>query len=86
MMIFIAFIVGLITDWVWTKYFRSVAEHKAFVAANWSIAIYLCGVFATYLLVDKEYFAMAAYLFGGYIGTYFAIKHGEPKMIEDKTC
>lgn len=79
-MILVAFVVGLITDWVWTKYFRSVSLHNAFSAANWSLGIYLCGVFATYLLVDKEYVAMAGYMIGGYIGTYFAVKHGEPKM------
>jgi len=76
LMITIAFIVGLITDWVWAKYFRNVAKHNAFAAANWSVAIYLCGVFATYLLVDKEYAAMVSYMIGGYLGTYFAVKHG----------
>lgn len=82
-MILIAFVVGLVTDWVWTFYFKSVARHAAFQAANWSVGIYLCNVFGTYLLVDKEYIAMAAYILGGFLGTYFAVKYGENKNDRD---
>ena len=74
-----AFLMGLITDWVWTKYFKTVAQHRALAAANWSLGIYLCSLFATTLLIDKQYDGIIAYMVGGWIGTFFAVKHGEPK-------
>ena len=76
LMIILAFIVGFITDIVWTRYGINVAKRHALSAANWSVGIYLCGIFATFLLVDKEYFAMFAYAVGGWLGTFFAVKHG----------
>lgn len=79
MWIIIAFTVGFITDIVWARYFRTVADHKAVSAANWSVAIYLCGVYATYLLIDKEYMAMLAFACGGYLGTYLTVRYGENK-------
>jgi hypothetical protein len=63
-----------------------IAASKAFAAANWSIATYFCGVFATYLIIDKDYAAIIAYVIGGYFGTYYAVIQGSNKMVEDKTC
>lgn len=75
-MIVVAFIIGMLTDWVWTRCIKSVAEKNAFWSANWSIAIYACGIFSTALIVDKNVYGIAAYLIGGYIGTYFGVKYG----------
>lgn len=74
--ILLGFLAGVGTDFIWAKYVHAIAKHRAFAAANWSIAIHLCSLFATILLIDKAYLAIAAYLIGGYIGTFFAVKFG----------
>lgn len=74
-----AFIIGIATDWLWTKYVYSISQKNAFWAANWSLAIHLCSLFATYLLIDKEYIAVIFYLIGGYAGTYLAILYSGVK-------
>jgi hypothetical protein len=77
MLIIISFIIGLVTDITWTKYTTHISKGNKFYAANWSLAIYLCGVYATYLLIDKEYVSMIAYMIGGYIGTYYAVSNNK---------
>ncbi len=77
--ILLGFLAGVGTDFIWAKYVHAIAKHSAFAAANWSIAIHLCSLFATVLLIDKAYLAIFAYLVGGYIGTYFAVRLGSVK-------
>lgn len=81
MMILIAFIVGLATDLFWTKCVHNVAEKNALWAANWSIMIHVCGLFATYLLIDKDYIAIVAYIVGGYLGTFLTVKYGSKRNV-----
>lgn len=76
MTILFGFIAGLLTDMFWSFYVSKISEGKAFASANWSIAIHLCSLVATVLLIDKAYMAIIAYLIGGYIGTYFAVRFG----------
>lgn len=75
--IILAFIMGFLTDIVWTRYSANVSKSNAVYAANWSVLIYLFGVYATYLLIDKEYIPMVAFAIGGWIGTYFAVIWGK---------
>lgn len=75
-MIVIAFFIGLLTDLVWTRCIKSVAEKNAFWSANWSIAIYACGIFSTTLIVEKDIYGIIAYLVGGYLGTFIGVKYG----------
>lgn len=77
--VLLGFLSGIGTDFIWSKYVKAISAHKAFAAANWSIAIHLCSLVATILLIDKAYLAIAAYLVGGYIGTYFAVRLGSVK-------
>ena len=77
--ILLGFLAGIGTDFIWAKYVKCIANHHAFAAANWSIAIHLCSLVATVLLIDKAYMAIIAYLIGGYIGTYFAVRLGKIK-------
>lgn len=75
LMLFAAFFVGLLTDWVWTKCIKCVQDHQAIWAANWSAGIYLCGVFSTLIIIEKNPWMILAYIIGGYIGTYVGVKH-----------
>lgn len=75
LMLLAAFVVGLVTDWVWTRCIKCVQDHKAIAAANWSAGIYLCGVFSTLIIVEKNVWLIGAYILGGYLGTYWGVKY-----------
>lgn len=79
LIIILAFILGVVTDFVWAKYMQSVTVHKAFSAANWSILIYVCGIYYTLLVVEHNIAAILAYLVGGWIGMYCSVKYFKPK-------
>lgn len=82
--ILLGFLAGVGTDFIWAKYVHAISKHKAFAAANWSIAIHLCSLFATVLLIDKAYMAIIAYLVGGYIGTFCAVKWGKNNDVSEQ--
>lgn len=69
-----AFILGLITDIVWTKWMQNVTASNAIYAANWSFFVYVVGVLYTTLIVDKMYVAIGLYLIGAWLGTYLTVK------------
>jgi tryptophan-rich sensory protein len=73
MLILIAFIIGLITDVVWATWTRYISEKRPLGAANISVMIYVCGLFYTLMIVDKQVTPVAAYLLGGWIGTYLTV-------------
>ncbi len=75
----LAFLLALISDWIWTRYFLAISKNAPFWAANYSIGIVLCGLFASWLLIDKAWLALVSYIIGGYIGTYLAVRYGEKK-------
>jgi xanthine/uracil permease len=79
--ILIGFLAGMGTDFIWAKYVDTIAQKRAFAAANWSIAIHVCSLVATVLLIDKAYLAIAAYLIGGYIGTFCAVTWGKKNVV-----
>jgi hypothetical protein len=42
-------------------------------AANLSAVLYLCTIVSTVLIVEKCFLAVAAYILGGWIGTYVVV-------------
>lgn len=75
----VAFLVGLGTDLIWSRWLIAISEKRAFHAANWSVLIYLCSFIATYLIIKQELTPIICYLVGGYIGTYVGVSLGKPK-------
>lgn len=84
-MIIIGFIIGLLTDWIWTRCIKNVSAHNPFWAANWSVGIYMCGIVSTMLIVEKDIGGILAYLVGGYVGTYLGVKYGGNLTVPDKS-
>jgi len=70
----IAVLCGFMLDVVWGRAIIAVQERKAVLAANLSVMIYLCGVFATVLVVQKAVVACCAYALGGWLGTYLVVR------------
>ncbi len=71
------FILGLITDWVWTRWMQNVADKQAIFAANWSVLVYIAGLCYTMLIIGGAWIPIVFYLIGGWIGTYYAVKEHE---------
>lgn len=69
-----AFLLGLATDWIWTKWMQNVSAKQAVWAANWSVLVYIVGLMYTMLIIQQAWIPIVAYLVGGWIGTYFAVK------------
>lgn len=76
----LAFFGAIIIDYVWVCYYQSIGNGQAFKAANYSILIVIFGLFGSWLLIDKEWAALAAYIVGGYIGTYLAVRIGNKNV------
>jgi hypothetical protein len=60
-------------DVIWTLCVDAVTKKKPVTAANFSAALYLCTVVSTVLIVEKHFIAVAAYIVGGWIGTYIIV-------------
>lgn len=69
-----AFILGLATDWIWTKWMQNVSLGNRVYAANWSVLVYIVGMMYTMLIIGNAWVPIIFYLIGGWIGTYFAVK------------
>jgi hypothetical protein len=74
--IILAFLVGFLTDFVWAKLVEAIGADNAFMAANWSTALYLCGTYATHLMIRADYWAIAAFALGGWVGTFLCVWWG----------
>lgn len=68
-----AFFLGLITDWIWTRWMQNVAVKNRVYAANWSVLVYVVGLMYTMLIIGNAWIPIAFYLAGGWIGTYLAV-------------
>ena len=68
-----AFLCGFLMDFVWSQCVRAVTSGKPLMAANLSVALYVCTVVSTVLIVEKCFTAVAAYIVGGWIGTYVVV-------------
>ncbi len=69
-----AFLSGFFMDIVWTVCVDAVTSKKPLTAANFSALLYLCTVVSTVLIVERCFAAVAAYIVGGWIGTYVVVK------------
>ena len=70
----VALAVGFATDFVWVKLVATIGAAEATSAANWSIALYLCGLFSTHWMIRTNYWAVAAFVVGSWLGTYFCVQ------------
>ena len=62
-------------DLVWTLCVDAVTRRRPVSAANLSALLYLCTIVSTILIVEKCFLAVAAYIAGGWIGTYLVVRH-----------
>jgi len=72
--IILAGLIGFTSDWVWAMWSKTIADGRAFAAANYSFLIYICGFFYTMMIIGAENLLVVAYLIASYFGTYFAVK------------
>ncbi len=75
-----AFLSGFLMDIVWTVCVDAVTSKKPLTAANFSALLYLCTIVSTVLIVERCFAAVAAYIIGGWIGTYVVVK----RRLEDR--
>jgi flagellar biosynthesis protein FliR len=65
------FLVGIITDLIWTPYIRKLADKEYFQASFWSVAVGICSIgFLQGFLVYKA--TAIFWLMGQFIGTWKA--------------
>ena len=73
----LAFIAGFLLDVVWALCVDAIGKHRALLAANMSILIYLCTLISTVLIVQQCALACIAYAIGGWLGTYLIVKRSK---------
>jgi len=69
----LAFVCGFLMDVIWTLCVDAVTSKKPLTAANFSALLYLCTIVSTVLIVEKCFTAVAAYIIGGWLGTYVVV-------------
>lgn len=74
LILLLAFAFGFTMDIVWTLCVDAVTQRQPVKAANFSAALYLCTIVSTVLIVEKCFIAVAAYIIGGWLGTYIVVK------------
>jgi hypothetical protein len=80
-----AFLCGFLMDVIWTLCINAVTGKKPLMAANYSALLYLCTIVSTVLIVEKCFTAVAAYIIGGWLGTYLVVArrgHGGSKPLQ----
>jgi hypothetical protein len=70
----LAFLCSTASNWLCTKYIAAVSAHNRWTAANWTFLQYLCGLVTMYMVVEKNCWAMAATVLGGWVGTFISIR------------
>jgi hypothetical protein len=71
----LAFACGFVMDLVWTLGVDAVQMRRPLAAANMGTLIYLCTIVSTVLIVEQCFLGVAAYIAGGWIGTYLVVRH-----------
>jgi hypothetical protein len=74
MILLFAFICGFFMDVLWTLCVAAVTAKKPATAAHFSVALYICTFVSTILIVEKCFAAVAAYVVGGWLGTYITVR------------
>lgn len=72
----VVFIAAVITDVTWAKYTIHTSQHRAFVAAAWSVGIVLVGAVSIYAIANEPIYVIPSAL-GAFVGTYFTVKHSK---------
>jgi ABC-type proline/glycine betaine transport system permease subunit len=62
-------------DVVWTSCVNAVTSRRPLTAANYSALLYFCTIVSTVLIVEKCFAAVAAYIAGGWLGTYIVVSY-----------
>ena len=73
-LILIAFICGFIMDVTWARCVSAVANRHPMMAANFSVAIYVCSLVSTIFIVEQNIYAIVSFVLGNWIGTYITVK------------
>jgi hypothetical protein len=73
----VAFILGFFTDLVWAKWAISTKTNRALAAANLSVFIYIFGLIYTLFIIEKNILLIGLYMFGGWVGTFMAVRHSK---------
>jgi len=68
-----AFVCGFLMDALWTLAVDAVTSRRPLTAANLSVVLYVCTIVSTVLIVEKCFVAVAAYIVGGWLGTYVVV-------------
>ena len=68
-----AFLCGFLMDVIWSLCINAVTHKRPLTAANLSAALYLCTIVSTVLVVERCFTAVAAYVIGGWLGTYLVV-------------
>lgn len=68
-----AFLSGFLMDLMWTLCVDAVTGRRPLTAANLSAALYVCTIVSTVLIVEQCFVAVAAYIVGGWLGTYLVV-------------
>ena len=78
LVISVAFLCGFLMDLIWALCVHAVTSRKPLTAANLSAALYACTIVSTVLIVEKCFVAVAAYIVGGWLGTYVVVAWRKP--------
>jgi len=77
----VAFISGFVMDLVWTLCITAVTQRRPFAAANFSAVLYVCTIVSTVLIVERCFIAVAAYIVGGWLGTYLIVARRDTNKV-----
>ncbi len=71
--VMLAFVCGFFMDVTWAACINAVTYKRPLMAANLSAALYVCTIVSTVLVVERCFAAVAAYVIGGWLGTYLVV-------------
>jgi hypothetical protein len=79
----LAFVAGVFLDYFWALCVDSVHKRRPIFAANLAVMFYMCTLFSTILIVDKQITPIIAYGVGNWVGTYLAVKRTKNEERKD---
>jgi hypothetical protein len=77
-MFFLVMCAMIVVDWCWAKYMKAAADKNAVWAAFWSASLIVISAFSVTQYIENHTMVLAAAI-GAWIGTFYAVKHGEEK-------
>ncbi len=70
----LAFLGGLVCDFLWARCVQAVEARRAILAANVAVLIYGCTILVTVLVIERAVVACLLYAAGGWVGTWAAVR------------